>query len=247
MKPGGVLVTPLQDKLVKVTKDKNGNTNTEQLLSVRYGDLIVPSEAEIKEAQRIADRQKAVTIMVPESSFVSDFAKLLNSEELSDIRFIVEGKTIFAHKTILAARSEHFRAMFFRGLKESKESEITLPGIQFGTFFDCLKYIYSGEVTIANPDHAVELIEAANYFKLDHLKAQCELIIKSTIDIESAAYILQIASRNEAWQLKNFTLDFIMNNYDEVCKTKTFDDLDKPLLLEVTKEACKHVRDMQTN
>jgi len=244
--PNGILVTPLGDRLVKIVKNAKGESKFFKLMDVRYGDLIVPSEAEIKEAQRLVDRQKAVTIIVPESTFVSDFAKLLNNEELSDIKFIVEGKPLFSHKTILAARSEHFRAMFFRGLKESKESEITLPGIQFNTFFDCLKFIYSGEVTIANPDHAVELIEAANYFKLDHLKAQCEVIIKTTIEIENAAYILQIAARNEAWQLKNFTLDFIMNNYDEVCKTKTFDDLDKPLLLEVTKEACKHAK-MQMN
>lgn len=246
LKPGGILVTPYQDKLVKVTKDAGGHTNTQQLMSVRYGDLVVPSDAEIKEASRIIERQRAVTIIVPESTFVSDFAKLLNNPEMSDVKFVVEGKTIFAHKVILAARSEHFRAMFFRGLKESKETDINMHGVQYISFYDCLKYIYSGEVTIANADHAVELIEAANYFKLDHLKAQCESIIKNTIDIENAAYLLQIAARNEAWQLKNFVLDFIMTHYEDVEKTKCFQELDKPLLLEVTKEACKQINKMHT-
>jgi len=206
---------------------------------VAYSDLIVPSEAEIKEAQRQLDRLKAQTIVVPPSTYAVDFGKLLNSQELSDITFQVEGKPIYAHKTILAARSEHFKAMFFGGLKESKENEVTLPDVQYEIFLDILKYIYTDEGCLSSPDRAIEIIGAANYFKLDRLKSLCEIAIKDSIDIENAAYIFQVASRHEAWQLKAFTMDFIMENYDQVSNSKCFEDLDKPLLVEVTKEACK--------
>lgn len=51
-----------------------------------------------------------------------------------------------------------------------------------------------------------------------------------------------VASQSEAWQLKHFALDYIMNKYDEVSVTSAFMDLDKPLLLEVTQAAIKFMK-----
>lgn len=235
----GILVTPFKDKLVKIVKDEKGAVKMETLMDVAYSDLIVPSDAEIKEAQREIERMKAQLICVPASTFVSDFGSLVNNQELSDVTFLVEGKEIFAHKTILAARSEHFKAMFFRGLKESKDNQVVLSDVQHDIFLDILKYIYSDETSLHSPDRAIEIIAAANYFKLDRLKALCESVIKDSIEIENAAYILQVASRFEAWQLKAFAMDFIMEHYDQVSVTKCFDDLEKHLLVEVTKQSIK--------
>jgi len=207
-------------------------------MSVRYGDLIVPSKAEIEDAERELARQKATTIVIPPSTFPHDFMKLYNNKEFSDVTFLVEGRSICAHKIILAARSEHFKAMFFNGLRESRESEVNLPDVQYTTFMDCLKYIYTEDLNIQSADHAIDLLPPTNYFKLDRLKAVCEDIISRNIDIENAAYILQVAARNEAWQLKSFALDFILTHFNEVEKTKSFDELEKPLLKEVTKAAC---------
>lgn len=86
--PGGILVTPLGDRLVRVTKNLKGEVTTEKLMGVRYSDLIVPSEAEIKEAVRQIELEKATRIIVPENDFVTDFAKLFNNSELSDVKFI---------------------------------------------------------------------------------------------------------------------------------------------------------------
>jgi hypothetical protein len=43
---------PMGDKLVKVTKNHEGKVKLEKLMAVRYGDLVIPSEAEVKEAER---------------------------------------------------------------------------------------------------------------------------------------------------------------------------------------------------
>lgn len=57
-------------------------------MAVRYSDLILPSEAEIKDALRQIEQEKATRIIVPENDFVSDFAKLFNDPEMSDVKFI---------------------------------------------------------------------------------------------------------------------------------------------------------------
>lgn len=83
--------------------------------------------------------------------------------------------------------------MLFNGLKESLLTEIKLPEqiVSYDLFIDCLHEIYTGEIIIKNPDHAIDLLGPSNYFKLDRLKAFCEDFIKNNIDIENAAYILQ--------------------------------------------------------
>lgn len=43
-------MTPFADKLIRVTKDLNGKTTTQTISNVRYGDLVIPSPAEVKAA-----------------------------------------------------------------------------------------------------------------------------------------------------------------------------------------------------
>jgi len=83
-------VTPFGDKLIKATKDLSGNIKVETITSVRYGDLVIPSEAEIKAAQLIIDRKKASTVIVPPNQLAQDFGRLVNCEEFSDVTFLVE-------------------------------------------------------------------------------------------------------------------------------------------------------------
>jgi hypothetical protein len=92
----------------------------EKLASVHYGDLIVPSEAEIEAAKRENERgwwlltaphvspqsllftAKARRIVVPPDTYVADFARLINNKDLSDVIFIVEKQQVYGHKQILA-------------------------------------------------------------------------------------------------------------------------------------------------
>jgi len=231
--PGGILVTPYTDKLVKVTKEKDGKYKMEKLMAVRYGDLAIPSEAEIQSAKKEIEKERATTIIIPENPFTSQFEKLINSPELSDVELLVDGKVVYGHRVILAARSEFFKALFFGGLKESKDSKIKLENLNYSSFLDCLAYIYKGVLEIKDADHAIEIIGTANYLKLDHLKSVCEKIIAGNVEIETAAYSLGIATLHNAQQLRSFCLNFIITQFEEVAKTKGFEELSKPLILEM--------------
>jgi len=240
LQPGGILVTPNEDALVKITKSLDGkSTSLAKLASVRYGDLKVPSEAEIKEATLALERKRATTIEVPPDTFVQDFARLMNNPEMADVVLVVDGKRIPAHRFILKVRSEHFRAMFSNGLKESRDSEVVLHDTEYNPFMACLEFIYSGHTTIPDPDFAIELIGEANKLQLIRLKALCEEMISKNIDIENAAYVFQVASFHAVPRLRSIALDFIMTNFEQVSQTKSFAEMDRTLLLEVMQEACK--------
>jgi len=248
LKPNGVLVTPLLDKMVRVTKSADGKSHeTKFLMAVRYGDLIVPSDAEIKDAERQADRQRRTTIIIPENTFLEDFSKLFNNEHMSDVKIVVEGKPIFGHRVILGARSDYFRQLFANlesnSNSNSNTGEVSIPGVSYPLALECLKYMYSGTLVLRNPEHASEILEIANLLKLAHLKASCEEMIKDSANIENAASIFQLANRLQALQLKSYAMTFIMEHYEDVAKTKAFDELDKTLIVEITREACKYAKE----
>jgi hypothetical protein len=52
------------------------------------------------------------TAIVNNSSLPEHLSTMINNSEFSDVQFTVEGEVIYAHKMVLSARSEHFRAMF---------------------------------------------------------------------------------------------------------------------------------------
>ena len=64
------------------------------------------------------------------STLLHDYSMKVNSSEFSDVKFLIDGKIIYAHKIILAARSLHFNAMFSSGMREAFANEIEIPNVK---------------------------------------------------------------------------------------------------------------------
>ena len=65
-------------------------------------------------------------IGVPPPALVNDLQRLVNNSDLADVRFYVEGRVVYAHKAILAIRSEYFRVMLCGGMRESMMIDTTM-------------------------------------------------------------------------------------------------------------------------
>jgi protein-L-isoaspartate(D-aspartate) O-methyltransferase len=239
LKPDGILVTPFGDRLMKAVKNKDGTFTTTSLLQVRYSDLILPSETEIKEAKKIVARDRAKRILVPESTYLEQLRNLLNNPHLSDIVFNIEGKKIHCHKFILQLRSEHFQGMFSSGMKESSATELDIADFTYEPFMEMIKFIYTDEC-ILTPDNCVSLLELSNYYKLDRLKAMCEYRLHLDVDTENVASFLMVADRFNAQQLRSFCLQYILENIKDVIKTKAFTDLDRDLINSILIQSVQH-------
>ncbi|XP_063958023.1 BTB/POZ domain-containing protein 9-like [Lytechinus pictus] len=75
-----------------------------------------------------------------------DIGHLFSNEEYSDITLVVENQKFHAHRVILAARCQYFRALFYGGMRESDPEccEIELQDTTSQAFEALLKYIYTG-------------------------------------------------------------------------------------------------------
>jgi len=89
------------------------------------------------------------------SSLASDLQQLLPSNDpaqakLCDVLFIVDGKSLHAHKAILAARSSYFRALFLNGMQESNNGvdEIQVNDFSYDVFRCVLHWVYTDTLSL---------------------------------------------------------------------------------------------------
>jgi hypothetical protein len=72
----------------------------------------------------------------------------LNKPLLSDIKFIVEGETFYAHKAIVTSRCEVMKAMFRVGFAEHSKKEVEIGECSAECFLAFLEYLYTGSFFI---------------------------------------------------------------------------------------------------
>jgi len=75
---------------------------------------------------------------------------LFNQSDYSDIELFVESERFYAHRIILAARSEYFRALLYGGLRESQHDNhtIEIKECKSAAFKILLLYIYTGRISL---------------------------------------------------------------------------------------------------
>lgn len=166
-------------------------------------------------------------VSIPPSNLVNDLRKLINNPTFADVTFLVENQPVYATRAHLAARSEHFRALFYGGMRESSgtEEQIVLPDIVHPVFLLLLEYIYTDQVGDITSDLAVHLLIAAERFLLDRLKALCEDIIRKSISIDNVVQIMMAAKAHRAEGLKDICMDFIISNEEKIKSTPAFREL----------------------
>eukprot|EP01062_Namystynia_karyoxenos_P055087 TRINITY_DN457_c0_g2_i1.p1 TRINITY_DN457_c0_g2~~TRINITY_DN457_c0_g2_i1.p1 ORF type:complete len:514 (+),score=146.62 TRINITY_DN457_c0_g2_i1:99-1640(+) len=151
--------------------------------------------------------------------------RLFNRRDFCDVTFSVGGKTLDAHKCILAARSEFFATLFASGMKESQSSVIEVDSIcpdsspaSFEAFSAFIAYLYGGTVPSA-PHECLELLQLADFYRDDMLRDLCDSRARSHVDVSNVAELLMLAEKLQERELLDFYLSFVVGNYKEVQPT----------------------------
>lgn len=129
------------------------------------------------------------TAILP-SSLALDLKSLVNDSTFSDVTFLVENREIHAHRAILSARCDHFRAMFTSGMKETNEKVVEIPAVRYDVFYEVLNYIYTDKVDKLTAEMAIDVYIAADLYTLDLLKDKCEAAVQSQINFENAPILV---------------------------------------------------------
>jgi len=149
-------------------------------------------------------------ISIPPSQFASDLVQMVMNNLYSDITFIVQKQKIWSHRSLLVKRSSYFERLFHSQFKERDLNEFQIDeSISPNIFISILRYLYTGDESIINPENAVDLLHAADRFMMDDLKNVVEAYIESSTDIETTCVLLDISDRVSAYRLKRVCLEII--------------------------------------
>lgn len=155
-------------------------------------------------------------------SALDHFEKLFLDEQLSDVTLNAAcGRTLNAHKSILAARSPIFAAMFEHNTVERQMNTVNIDDVEYNVLKEMLRFIYSARVE--NVENSTsDLLVAADKYQIEGLKDACVRMLSENMLVENVAEILVIADRHNVACLKAQAMNFIRAHVADVTKTTGF-------------------------
>ncbi|XP_029112348.1 kelch-like protein 33 [Scleropages formosus] len=153
-----------------------------------------------------------------------------------DVWLQVDGGESFpAHRVVLAAAGDYFRALLCGGLRESSERVIVLPDVAGWALHALLGFLYSGTLCLGW-EHIWELTEAARRFQLQGALTLCQDFLKNHIDANSCLDILVLAETYGLVQLGQQAEQYALRHFSCVAGGNKFRDLPVVLLEHLLKK-----------
>ena len=81
-------------------------------------------------------------------TLIESFKMAFNDPETSDIKFLVEGREINAHKALLKIRCEHFRSMFQDCWNENGQSVVEISQFAYPVYRYSDGFVYLPEIRV---------------------------------------------------------------------------------------------------
>ncbi|XP_054713863.1 speckle-type POZ protein B-like [Uloborus diversus] len=146
----------------------------------------------------------------PNATLSKDFANLLEEKIFTDVVLTVDDRKFSVHKSVLAARSPVFRAMFSHPMRESEQNIVVIDDTSEKVLGEVLYFIYSGKVSEGlTVNLALDLLQAADKYCLLDLKATCCSFLKQNLTESSVFDIVTVADLHSMDDLKLACIDFI--------------------------------------
>lgn len=157
--------------------------------------------------------------------FCTKVLKTLNEfrkeETLCDVTLDVQGMCFPAHRNVLSANSEFFKALFANEMKEKAESVVHMEEFEPKVMEQLLTYMYGGGIEIERAN-ALDVAIAADFLILSELKQKaCEFLI-SDLNSENCLFLLYMAEKYNVRELRDSAQKHILENYVPVSATSAF-------------------------
>lgn len=158
--------------------------------------------------------------------FAQEMIKLINDKEFSDIQFVIgeERQSLYAHKCILAARCEVFRAMFSTPSTSDDNAPLILSDVKPIVFMAVLEFIYTNSCNLTT-DMVIEVLASAIEYGLDGLRKVCVRYMRENMTIGTVCEFVQAALTYDQVTLREECLQLIEQNTQDVFKTQGFTEL----------------------
>ncbi|XP_002741110.1 kelch-like protein 5 [Saccoglossus kowalevskii] len=162
----------------------------------------------------------------------------LHNKQLTDVILVAGDMKIPAHRLVLSAVSDYFAAMFTNDVREAREEEIELHGVDPEALRSLIKYSYTGRLDLKEETvesllstacilQLSEVVEACCGFLMKQLHPSNCLGIRSFADTQGCSNLLKVANNYTTEHFVEVTQnqEFHILSVEEVCELFSSDDL----------------------
>uniref|UniRef100_I3KID6 Kelch-like protein 21 n=1 Tax=Oreochromis niloticus TaxID=8128 RepID=I3KID6_ORENI len=148
-----------------------------------------------------------------------------------DVTLCAEGREFHCHRTVLAAASTYFRAMFTGTLRESVMDRVVLHEVSGELLGLLVDFCYTGRVTVTQ-DNVDLLLKTADLFQFPSVKEACCAFLEQRLDVSNCLEIQDFAEAYACRELAASARRFVLKNIMELAKGTDFERLPWKRLLE---------------
>ncbi|KAM9354503.1 kelch repeat and BTB domain-containing protein 11 [Pholidichthys leucotaenia] len=127
-----------------------------------------------------------------------------------DLVIEVGGQTINAHKSILAEKSDYFKARLSRSILKVK-------GVNYKTLSTLIDYVYTSQISVSK-DNVVDVIMGAKILQIPCAVQAAMDSMSEQITAENCYEILTIAKKQRLSELKETAYGFMSDNFLQILK-----------------------------
>ncbi|OCT78427.1 kelch repeat and BTB domain-containing protein 11 [Xenopus laevis] len=123
---------------------------------------------------------------------------------------VTGGQRIQAHKSVLAGKSDYFRARMSRDI-------LKIKGLSYQTLWLLVDYIYSGRLEVSQ-ENVVEVISGAKFLQMP-CAVQCAMdSMRSQICLHNCYQVLHISKKQRLTELREAAYKFMSDNFLQVLR-----------------------------
>ncbi|KAF7227445.1 kelch-like protein 32 isoform X2 [Nothobranchius furzeri] len=156
--------------------------------------------------------------------------------QLCDVTLVAGEQKFHAHRAVLAACSDYFRAMFSLSMLESEADEVTLQGVTSIGLKCALDFAYTGQILL-EPAIIQDVLSAGSHLQLLELLSLCSHYLIQELSSVNYLELYRVADLFHLPALEEAVVGFLVEHLSELSQSQQDEALQLPyrLLREVLK------------
>ncbi|XP_071943692.1 kelch-like protein 23 [Antedon mediterranea] len=225
-----------------IVEEEGFHGTTIEYKAITHKDTVVYEEEKgIQCGNTLEDHymDHGATITFTNKPLATDLLLVLQEQrklgKLTDVVLQSGDLMIHCHKSILAASSPFFQAMFLDDLRESSQSVIDLHDVKADMLGKIIDYLYLGQIEI-KLSTAGDLLATACFLQYPRLVAECESFLMTHLQPSNCLRIHQIADSYSQQNLMSEAWDYILVKFNEISLTKEFLSISEDKLVQLVSD-----------
>nr|XP_039256653.1 kelch-like protein 8 [Styela clava] len=149
------------------------------------------------------------------------------SKEYSDFAIMVGDEKIPAHRNVLSAGSDYFRAMLSHENVESSTGIVKMKQVQYSSVKICINYIYTGNFPTPGREGREQLMFTAHMLQLQGMCDEIAISLEEELTPESFYSTKMIANTFNCTGLVESCNKYALRNFQLIAAEDDFKHLDK--------------------